>query len=174
LADVAYDLFTASTPSGDSEFEIMIWLAALGGAGPISATGKPIASPTIAGHSWKLSKGLNGKMTVFSFVAPTPIKSFNGDLMAFFRYLETSQGLKKTQFLKSIAVSFVLFCFYGMLLECVADEKLRLAPNPSRARRRSLQHQRIVSLSQRCKHSNTHCQPAVFLLYTVLDLTKLK
>lgn len=38
VADVAYDLFTSSTAAGDEEFEIMIWLAAIGGAGPISST----------------------------------------------------------------------------------------------------------------------------------------
>lgn len=37
VADVAYDLFTSSSAGGDSEFEIMIWLAALGGAAPISS-----------------------------------------------------------------------------------------------------------------------------------------
>lgn len=37
-ADVSYDLFTSSTASGSNEYEIMIWLAALGGAGPISST----------------------------------------------------------------------------------------------------------------------------------------
>lgn len=34
VANVAYDLFTSSTASGSAEYEIMIWLAALGGAGP--------------------------------------------------------------------------------------------------------------------------------------------
>lgn len=32
VADVAYDLFTSSSASGDDEFEIMVWTAALGGA----------------------------------------------------------------------------------------------------------------------------------------------
>ena len=31
VADVAYDMFTSSTPGGSEEYEIMIWLAALGG-----------------------------------------------------------------------------------------------------------------------------------------------
>jgi len=33
VADVSYDLFTSSTVDGTEEYEIMIWLAALGGAG---------------------------------------------------------------------------------------------------------------------------------------------
>lgn len=36
ITDVAYDLFTSSTPGGSEEFEIMIWLGRFGGAGPIS------------------------------------------------------------------------------------------------------------------------------------------
>ena len=59
----------------------MIWLAALGGAGPISATGSPIATVTLAGSSWKLFTGKNGATTVFSFVASSEVKSFKGDLM---------------------------------------------------------------------------------------------
>ena len=37
VADVSYDMFTSSTAGGSNEYEIMIWLAALGGAGPISS-----------------------------------------------------------------------------------------------------------------------------------------
>lgn len=33
VADVAYDIFTSSTAGGSNEYEIMIWLAAIGGAG---------------------------------------------------------------------------------------------------------------------------------------------
>jgi xyloglucan-specific endo-beta-1,4-glucanase len=62
VANVAYDLFTSSTATGSAEYEIMIWLAALGGAGPISATGKEIATVTLAGKSWKLYQGMNGNM----------------------------------------------------------------------------------------------------------------
>jgi xyloglucan-specific endo-beta-1,4-glucanase len=37
VADVSYDMFTSSSAGGSNEYEIMIWLAALGGAGPISS-----------------------------------------------------------------------------------------------------------------------------------------
>lgn len=33
IANVAYDLFTSSTATGRAEYEVMIWLAGLGGAG---------------------------------------------------------------------------------------------------------------------------------------------
>uniref|UniRef100_L2FHU4 Xyloglucan-specific endo-beta-glucanase n=1 Tax=Colletotrichum fructicola (strain Nara gc5) TaxID=1213859 RepID=L2FHU4_COLFN len=102
VANVAYDLFTSSTASGSAQYEIMIWLGSLGGAGPISATGSTIATPTVAGRTWNLYKGTNGQMTVFSFVAPSNVQSFSGDLKAFVTYLINSQGLPSSQILQSI------------------------------------------------------------------------
>ena len=85
----------------------MIWLAAIGGAGPISSTygangATPVATPTVAGSKWKLFKGPNGSTTVFSFVAEQQITDFNGDLMAFFKYLESNEGMSSSQYLTSI------------------------------------------------------------------------
>jgi xyloglucan-specific endo-beta-1,4-glucanase len=102
VANVAYDLFTSSSASGSAEYEIMIWLSALGGAGPISATGSPIATVTLAGTSWKLYNGKNGQMNVFSFVANSDVKSFNGDLMEFVKYLTSNQGMSSSQILQSV------------------------------------------------------------------------
>jgi len=78
------------------------WLAALGGAGPISSTGSPIATPTIDGVTWNLFSGPNGAMTVYSFVAQSQASSFSGDLLDFFTYLESSQGYPSSQYLLSI------------------------------------------------------------------------
>jgi xyloglucan-specific endo-beta-1,4-glucanase len=102
VADVAYDLFTSSSASGSNEYEIMIWLAALGGAGPISSTGSAIATVTINSVSWNLYKGPNGSTTVYSFVASSQATSYSGDLMNFFKYLESSQAFPSSQYLLSI------------------------------------------------------------------------
>lgn len=102
VANVAYDLFTGSTATGTQEYEVMIWMSALGGAGPISSTGSAIATVTIAGKSFKLYKGPNGKMTVFSFVAVNPINSWNGDINLFLVYLRGYQGLPRSQILQSV------------------------------------------------------------------------
>lgn len=99
---MAYDMFLSSTADGDAEYEIMVWLAALGGAGPISATGKAIASTTIAGQSWELWSGKNGNMQVYSFVAPSATKTFSGDLMEFFAYLQQNQGLQSSLYLTDV------------------------------------------------------------------------
>jgi xyloglucan-specific endo-beta-1,4-glucanase len=109
VANVAYDIFTSSTSSSSAEYEIMIWLGALGGAGPISSTGSPVATPTLAGSSWKLYSGLNGSMKVFSFVAGSSVASFSGDLMEFVRFLESSQGLSGSQVLQSVGAGTEAF-----------------------------------------------------------------
>jgi xyloglucan-specific endo-beta-1,4-glucanase len=102
VADVAYDLWLAPSVGSDNDYEIMIWLAAYGGAGPISSTGSAIATPTIGGTKWSLYEGPNGDTTVFSFVAPSHLGNFEGDLMEFFTYLTTSQGVSKSQVVTSI------------------------------------------------------------------------
>lgn len=102
VADVSYDMFTSSSAEGTNEYEIMVWLAALGGAGPISSTGSPIATPSLAGSTWKLYSGPNGDTTVYSFVAETEVTDFSGDLMDFLNYLVNDEGLSDSQFLTSI------------------------------------------------------------------------
>ncbi|RDW79394.1 hypothetical protein BP6252_04032 [Coleophoma cylindrospora] len=102
VADVSYDLFTSSSATGSNEYEIMIWLAALGGAGPISSTGSTVATPTINGATWKLYSGPNGDTTVYSFVAETEQTSFSGDIMDFMNYLIQNEGLSDTQYITSI------------------------------------------------------------------------
>ncbi|KAH7145401.1 glycoside hydrolase family 12 protein [Dactylonectria estremocensis] len=102
VANVAYDLWLASSAGGDNEYEIMIWLAALGGAGPISSTGSAVDTATIAGSSWDVYSGNNGEVDVFSFVATTDINSFDGDLNEFFTYLTTNQGISTSMYATSL------------------------------------------------------------------------
>lgn len=77
----------------------MVWLAALGNAGPISTTGSAIASVAINGISFKVYSGPNGSMTVYSFVAESTITSFSGDMLEFFTYLVDNQGLSSSLYL---------------------------------------------------------------------------
>lgn len=102
IANVAYDLFLSSTANGSEEYEIMVWLGALGGAGPISSTGSAIATVPINGVSWDLWVGPNGDMTVYSFVAPSSVTSFSGDLLEFLTYLEDKQGLSSSLYLLKV------------------------------------------------------------------------
>ncbi|KAM0327206.1 hypothetical protein ACHAQA_006339 [Verticillium albo-atrum] len=102
IANVAYDLFTGNSASSAPAYEIMIWLGSLGGAGPISATGSTIATPNIGGTTWRLYEGSHSQMTVFSFVAPSNIQNYSGDLYAFVEYLSANHGLSKSQVLQSV------------------------------------------------------------------------
>jgi xyloglucan-specific endo-beta-1,4-glucanase len=95
-------MFLSSSPGGDAEYEIMVWLAALGGAGPISSTGSAIATITVGGVSFDLYKGPNGSMTVYSFKAKSEAQSFSADLIDFFKYLEQSQGLSTSLYLTNV------------------------------------------------------------------------
>ena len=109
VADVSYDTFTCSdSTSGCTDFEVMVWLAAIGGAGPISSTGSTIATPSIGGYEWNLYSGPNGAMTVYSFVASSEITSFSGDIMDFYNYLIDNEGFPSTQYLKTISVGTFL------------------------------------------------------------------
>ncbi|KAN0102316.1 glycoside hydrolase family 12 protein [Hyaloscypha variabilis] len=102
VADVSYDLFTASSASGTNEFEIMVWLAALGGAGPISSSGSSIGSTTVGGTTFDLYSGPNGDTTVYSFVATSEAKSFSGDLLEFFTYLIDHEGFSSSQYITTL------------------------------------------------------------------------
>lgn len=102
VADVSLDIFTSSSATGSNEFEIMVWLAALGGAGPISSTGSAVATTTIAGTSFDLYSGPNGDTTVYSFVATNEVTDFSGDLMDIFSYLETNEGFEASQYITTL------------------------------------------------------------------------
>ncbi len=80
----------------------MVWLAALGGAGPISSTGSAVATVTINGVSWKLFSGPNGSTTVYSFVAVDEATSFSGDMKLFFDYLVKNEGFSTSQYITTI------------------------------------------------------------------------
>ncbi|KAA8892694.1 cell 12A endoglucanase [Sphaerosporella brunnea] len=101
VADLSYDLFLDPIAGNStSEYEVMIWLASYGGAGPIGS--KVRSGVTLAGHAWDLYDGYNGAMRVFSFVAESNISSFKGDLKAFLKYLVSKYGLSKSLYLNTV------------------------------------------------------------------------
>lgn len=102
-ADVSYDAFISSTESTTAthDYEVMIWLAALGGAEPLGCC-NTIATPTIGGVTWNLYKGYN-TWTVYSFVATIEQTDFSGDAMDFFTYLIDYEGVPSNYYLQSIA-----------------------------------------------------------------------
>ncbi|KAJ6037215.1 hypothetical protein N7540_001494 [Penicillium herquei] len=115
-ADVAYDMFLASSASGSNEYEIMVWLAALGGAGPISSTGSSVGTVTVAGVEFSLYSGPNGATTVYSFVASETTNSFSGDLLEFFTYLIDNEGLSSSLYLVDVQAGTEPFTGTGATL----------------------------------------------------------
>ncbi|ETP35019.1 hypothetical protein F442_16736 [Phytophthora nicotianae P10297] len=101
-ANVAYDLFTSSTPDGDFEFEIMVWLAAIGTAWPLSSEGKNIKNITVSGVEFMLNHGVNGNMTVFSYVASKLTENFSGDLTEFIDNLPKDVAPDVKQYLTKV------------------------------------------------------------------------
>ncbi|KAL4151048.1 hypothetical protein PRNP1_010434 [Phytophthora ramorum] len=102
IANVAYDLFTSSSEGGSVEYELMVWLSALGGAWPLTETGKPIKSLKMGGVDFDLYQGMNKNVKVFSYVAKKTATSFTGDLKQFFDQLPSDNTIPATQFLQKI------------------------------------------------------------------------
>jgi xyloglucan-specific endo-beta-1,4-glucanase len=91
-ANVAYDVFTAADINHDrssGDYELMVWLARLGNVYPI---GTSQGMKTVDGRSWELWEGYNGAMKVYSFVAPSPVTNYSGDIKNFFTWLTSNKG----------------------------------------------------------------------------------
>jgi len=105
-ADVAYDVWTGSAPSGDpatsaSNYEIMIWLSGLGGIQPVGS--QVTTGINLAGHNWNLWRGPNQNWEVLSFVTQDgDITDFSADLNDFFKYLVQNQGMASSQYVQAI------------------------------------------------------------------------
>jgi len=82
--DVSYDTFLTASSGSANIYEVMVWVKAEGGAGPI---GSSVGTYSINGYTWTLFSGTNGATTVYSFVASTTITNVNFDLNAFYTTL---------------------------------------------------------------------------------------
>ena len=90
----------------------MVWLGDFGGVSPLSNNGyppTPTATPTIGNIAFNLIVGTNGATTVYSFVAQQNATSYSGDLLAFYKYLETNQNLPSTDYLQVIQAGSEVF-----------------------------------------------------------------
>ncbi|KIM71225.1 glycoside hydrolase family 12 protein, partial [Piloderma croceum F 1598] len=108
IADVAYDMFTSSSPNGTYEHEIMVWLASFNSQ-PISynydASGTAVAIMSnikIGKYTWNLYEGNNGYNMVWSFI-PTDsriITNFKGDVNLFLNHLTSKKYIPSSQYLE--------------------------------------------------------------------------
>lgn len=81
----------------------MIWFGAYGGIEPIGAP-NAISTPQIGPTHFKLYKGYSSDAdtTTYSFVSDNRVDSFNGDLLPFFNYLVSNQGVSAGLFLQEV------------------------------------------------------------------------
>ncbi|KAE8984352.1 hypothetical protein PR003_g20501 [Phytophthora rubi] len=102
ITNVAYDLFTTPTIGGETAYELMVWLAALGGAWPLTSTGQPIKVVNLGGVDFNLYQGWNNKTKVFTYVAKQTTYSFSADLKQFFDELPADNTIETTQYLTHV------------------------------------------------------------------------
>lgn len=115
-ANVAYDTFVGTSCTGAQAYEVMVWLGDFGGVNPLSNNGyppTPTATPTIGNTAFNLIVGTNGATTVYSFVAQKNTTSYSGDLLAFYEYLETNEGLPSSDYLQTIQAGSEVFTGSG-------------------------------------------------------------
>lgn len=115
-ANVAYDTFVGASCSGAQAYEVMVWLGDFGSVSPLSNNGyppTPTASPTIGNTQFNLIVGTNGATTVYSFVAVANATNYSGDLLNFYKYLETNENLPATDYVQSIQAGSEVFTGSG-------------------------------------------------------------
>jgi hypothetical protein len=105
IYDAAYDIWLDPTPKKDAvnKQEVMIWFNRQGQIQPV---GSKVASATIGGRTWEVWTGNNGANDVVSYVAPSPIKSWNFSILDFINDTKTRSGVTNSWYLTSIQAGF--------------------------------------------------------------------
>lgn len=110
VQNVAYDCWFHAIPNPGNKDrptdELMIWVAHLGGAGPL---GKLQGTATIGGTTWEVYKGEIG-WNVYSFVRKTNTESWQLDVRDFIRYVvATKHWMAPTKYLTSVQFGSEIF-----------------------------------------------------------------
>ncbi|HEV7898270.1 MAG TPA: cellulose binding domain-containing protein [Planosporangium sp.] len=103
--DAAYDIWLDPTPKKDgvNQQEIMIWFNR---QGPIQPVGSRSGSATVGGRTWEVWTGNNGSNNVVSYVAPSPITSWNFSVLDFINDTKTRSNVTNSWYLTSIQAGF--------------------------------------------------------------------
>ncbi|BCJ54996.1 glycosyl hydrolase family 5 [Actinoplanes sp. NBRC 14428] len=103
--DAAYDIWLDPTPRRDgvNAMEIMIWFNRQGSIQPI---GSVVGTTTIGGRSWEVWRGSNGSNNVISYVAPSPITSWNFSVLDFINDTKNRGAITSSWYLTSIQAGF--------------------------------------------------------------------
>jgi hypothetical protein len=105
IYDAAYDIWLDPTPKKDAvnKQELMIWFNHQGAVQPV---GSKTATATIGGRTWDVWTGNNGMNDVISYVAPSPIKSWNFSILDFINDTKTRGNVTNSWYLTSIQAGF--------------------------------------------------------------------
>ncbi|KZS71136.1 hypothetical protein A4G29_18500 [Mycobacterium kansasii] len=106
IYDASYDIWLNPTPitTGVNQQEVMIWF---NHQGPIQPVGSVVGNATIDGQNFQVWKGSNGQNNVVSYVATTPITSWNNfDVMGFIDNTQTLEPVTDSWYLTSIQAGF--------------------------------------------------------------------
>ncbi|UGT94466.1 hypothetical protein LTS72_19470 [Mycobacterium ostraviense] len=106
IYNASYDIWLNPTPitTGVNQQEVMIWF---NHQGPIQPVGSVVGNATIDGQNFQVWKGSNGQNNVVSYVATTPITSWNNfDVMEFIDNTQTLEPVTDSWYLTSIQAGF--------------------------------------------------------------------
>ncbi|MEY8016258.1 hypothetical protein AB8998_15260 [Mycobacterium sp. HUMS_12744610] len=106
IYDASYDIWLNPTPitNGVNHQEIMIWF---NHQGPIQPVGSVVGNATIDGRSFAVWEGSNGQNNVVSYVASTPMNSWNNfNVLGFVDNTETIEQVTNSWYLTSIQAGF--------------------------------------------------------------------
>ncbi|MGX6605798.1 GH12 family glycosyl hydrolase domain-containing protein [Micromonosporaceae bacterium Da 78-11] len=103
--DAAYDIWLDPSPRTDgvNQQEIMIWFNRQGSIQPI---GSVVGNATVGGRTWQVWQGSNGANAVISYVAPSPISSWNFSVLDFINDVRNRGAITNSWYLTSIQAGF--------------------------------------------------------------------
>ncbi|MEV1285579.1 cellulose binding domain-containing protein [Micromonospora sp. NPDC049679] len=103
--NASYDIWLDPTPktTGVNQMEIMIWFNRQGSIQPI---GSRTGSATVGGRTWEVWSGNNGGNNVISYVAPSPISSWNFSVLDFINDVRSRGAITNSWYLTSVQAGF--------------------------------------------------------------------
>ncbi|WP_327002539.1 glycoside hydrolase family 6 protein [Dactylosporangium sp. NBC_01737] len=103
--NASYDIWLDPTPKKDgaNQQELMIWF---NHSGPIHPVGSKVASATVGGRAWDVWTGNNGSNDVISYVARSPINSWDFSVLDFVNDTKTRGKVTDSWYLTSIQAGF--------------------------------------------------------------------
>lgn len=103
--DAAFDIWLDPTAKRDgvNQMEIMIWFNRQGNIQPI---GSVQGNTNIGGRTWEVWRGSNGQNNVISYVAPSPINSWNFSLLDFINDVRNRGAITNSWYLTSVQAGF--------------------------------------------------------------------